>query len=142
MDGDLLREGLPAADRDVDVDRVQLDSIDAAADCLAGDDGRARTAERLVDRVARAAVVLHRSAHALDWLLGAVSDAAIVAGRDGPEGGLRAVASPLAGGALADRIPRRLVLPVVVAAREGEAVLGPDDLRPDQEAGRLQALLD
>ena len=42
-------EGLPAAHRHVDVDRIEFDRVADAAGHLGGDDGGARAAERLID---------------------------------------------------------------------------------------------
>jgi hypothetical protein len=65
--------------------------------------------------------------------------AAILAGGNAPERRLRAVAGPVGGAS--DRVPARLVLPVIVPAGEREAVLAPDDLGTDLEAAGLERFL-
>jgi hypothetical protein len=62
--------------------------------------------------------------------------------RDLPQRRLLSVAGPLPGSALADRVPARLMLPVIVTAAEHEVLLGPNDLRTDDERRRSQARLD
>ena len=102
-----------------------------------------RSGERLVDRLARGAVVQHRPAHRLDRLLGAVHRRRVlVAARDRPERRLLAVAVPVRLALVADRVPARLVLPVVVAAAEHQPLLGPDDLAADREAAGVEAVGD
>ncbi len=137
--GLLPGERLPAQHRHVDVGRRELDGVAHPAGRLGGDQRGARAAERLVDRLAGAAVVLDRPAHALDRLLRAVHRLGVLrpAG-DLPQGGLLAVAGPVA--LAAHGIPAGFVLPVVVTPPEHQPVLGPDDLRPDLEARRDQAL--
>jgi hypothetical protein len=77
----------------VDVGRVQLDGVADAAGHLAGDDRRPRSAERLVDSLAGAGVVLDRALHALDGLLGAVAGLGLLRLVDLPDGRLLAVAA-------------------------------------------------
>src|SRR5215470_8724486 len=56
---------------------------------------------------------------------------------DLPDRRLRAVAIPLAALALAHRVPAGFMLPVIIAAAQGEVLLDPDDLRAQlQPAGR------
>src|SRR5205814_1853143 len=45
-----------------------------------------------------------------------------------PEGCLLAAALPVAGFAVAHRVPAGLVLPVIIAAAQSDMLLGPDDL--------------
>src|SRR5205807_639574 len=79
--------------------------------------------------------------HAFDRLLRAVHGLGVLtAARNGPERGLLAVPGPVALGP--HGVPARLMLPVIVAAADDEALLGPDDLRPDGEALAGQALRD
>ena len=114
-----------------------------AAGGLGGDQRGARAHERVVDRLTRARVVEDRAAHAFHRLLRAVDGGGVlVAAGDGPERRLLAVAVPVALAGLPDRIPARLVLPVVVAAAEHQPLLRPDDLGADGEAGSLEALGD
>jgi len=101
-----------------------------------GDQARTRTEKRVIDQLAGPTVVDDRTPHALDRLLRAVSPALlalsiterIVVG-DLPHGGLLAVTLPLAGLALAHRVPAIFVTPMVVAAAQCKMLLDPDDLR-------------
>ena len=109
---------------------------------LGGNDGRAGPAERLVDRLARARSC-SRSAgfmHSTGFCV-PCSMPVVLAGIDVPERRLLAVAGPVRAAVPAHRVPARLVLPVIVAAAERKAVLGPDDLRAHLEAGGLKRLL-
>src|SRR5712672_521969 len=137
-------EALPALHDDIDISGVELDTAADAAGHFGRDQARARTEKRVIDRLAGPAVVDDRAAHALDWLLGAMpptlfallAAVRIVVG-DLPDGRLRAVALPVAGPALAYRVPAGFVLPVIIAAAQGEVLLGPDDLSARmQPAGR------
>src|SRR5215471_4447415 len=97
-------EGLPAADDDIDIGRADLETAADAAGHFGRDQTRARTKKRVIDQLARPAVVDDRSAHALDRLLRGVPPARlalaiakwIVVG-DLPHGGLLAVALPWPG---------------------------------------------
>src|SRR5438105_3132870 len=128
-------EELPAPHDDIDISRVELEPVTNAAGHLGGDHARARAEKRVIDHLARPAIVGDRAAHAFDRLLGAVPPAVLalpVAERvvvgDLPDRRLRAVALPVAGLARAHRIPAGLVLPMVIAAAQGEVMLRPDDL--------------
>src|SRR6185295_12867964 len=128
-------EELPSLHDDVDIGGVELETVAEAAGHLGRDQRRARAEERVVNRLAGPTVVFDRAAHALDRLLGAMPPARLalpVAERvvvgDLPDRGLPAIALPLAGLALAHRVPAGLVLPVIVASAEGEVLLGPDQL--------------
>jgi hypothetical protein len=59
---------------------------------------------------------------------------------DLPQRRLLAITRPVTLALGADRIPAGFVLPVVIAAAQNQAVLGPDDLRPDGETGIHKAL--
>ncbi len=142
QDRRLAREALPSDHRHVDVGRVELERVDAAPRHLAGDDRRAGADEGVVDGLPGRRVVGDRPPHALHRLLGAVPEAAVFARRDRPQRRLRAIARPATAGVAAHRIPAGLVLPMIIAAAEREAVLGPDDLRADLEVAALQAGLD
>ena len=96
---------------------------------------RARTEKRIIDQLARPAVVNDRTAHALDRLLRGVSPSLLalpIAKRivigDLPYGGLLATPLPVARLALAHRVPAGFMAPMVVAPAQGEMRLGPDDL--------------
>src|SRR5690606_13430937 len=56
---------------------------------------------------------------------------------DVPDRRLGAVAAPVRGLPLANGVPRRLVLPVVMTAADREAGLAPDDLGTHIEPARL-----
>src|SRR6201981_3900837 len=58
---------------------------------------------------------------------------------DLPDRGLRAVAIPLAALALAHRVPAGFMLPVIIAAAQGEVLLDPDDLRAQLQPASRQA---
>src|SRR5690606_9137355 len=101
--------------------------------------------ERIVDRLARLGVVEDRPAHHLDRLLGRVDGLAVLlvaAERAGvgdlPDGRLLAVAEPVAGLPLADRVPAGLMGPVIMAAGDREVLLHPYDLRAALEAERIE----
>ena len=107
---------------------------------VSGNDGSPTAEKRVVDHLARTAVVEQRPAHALDRLLGAVDGFGVLpAARDGPERRLLAVARPVALGP--HGVPARLVLPMVMTAAQRKAVLCPDDLRAHVEADRGQRVL-
>src|SRR5690606_16810426 len=106
--------------------------------------------ERVVDRVARTAVVADRPGHALHGLLRPVDGrffAVLQRVGNVPDGALLAVARPFGRAALAHRVPRRLVLPVVMTAAHHQLLLAPDqrgpqlELGPDQRAGDVHGVL-
>src|SRR6516165_10228993 len=128
-------EGLPASHDNVDVSRADLETTADAAGHFGRDQARARTEKRVVDQLARPAVVDDRTAHALDRLLCGVSPTLLalsIAKRivigDLPHGGLLAAPLPVARLALAHRVPAGFMAPMVVAPAQGEMRLGPDDL--------------
>src|SRR3984893_17973910 len=128
-------EELPAAHHDIDVMGTELDAEAHTAGHLGGDHARSRTEKWVIDRLARPAVVDDRTAHALHGFLCPVPPARLalrVAKRvvvgDRPDRGLGAITLPMAGLARARRVPAGCVLPVVVAATQGEVLLDPDDL--------------
>src|SRR5437868_8895915 len=135
MDRGASGEDLPAAHDDIDISGVEFETVTDAAAYFGRDQARARAEKWVIDRLAGVAVVDDRAAHALDRLLGAVPPALLallVAKRivvgDLPERRLGSVALPVAGLALAHGVPAGFVLPVVIAAAQGEVLLGPDDL--------------
>src|SRR4051794_11070514 len=65
-------ERLPPADCHIDVAWIEFDGVTASSGHLSSNDRRARAAERLIDRLPSAAVVLDRAAHAFDRLLSSV----------------------------------------------------------------------
>src|SRR6202022_4467235 len=134
-------EELPSSHHDIDIMGTELDAEAHTAGHLGGDDARPRAEKRVVDRLARPAVVGDRTAHALHGFLWPVPPALLalrVAKRvvvgDRPDRGLGAITLPMAGLARAHRVPAGFVLPVVVAATQGEVLLDPDDLRAQLEA--------
>jgi len=139
-------EELPAAHHDIDVMGTELDAEAHTADHLGGDHARPRAEKRVIDRLARSAVVGDRTAHAFHRFLGTVPPALLVlrvAKRivigDLPDRRLPAVALPVAGLALTHRVPTGFMLPMVIAAAQGEVLLGPDDLsaRLQPAAGQI-----
>jgi len=97
-------EMLPSLRHDIDVMGTELDAEAHPAGHLGGDHARPRAEKRVIDRLARSAVVGDRTAHALHGFLGAVPPALLalrVAKRvvvgDLPHRRLGAVALPVAG---------------------------------------------
>src|SRR6516164_11496307 len=105
-------EGLPAPHDNIDIGRADLEATADATGHFGRDQARARTEKRVVDQLARPAVVDDRTAHALDRLLRSVSPTLlalsiakrIVAG-DLPHRGLLAATLPVARLALSHRVP-------------------------------------
>ena len=81
--------------------------------------------------MSRRAVVDDRAAHALNGLLSAMAGFGLLGFVDLPEGRLASVPGPVTLGLFFDRIPARLVLPMIVAAPDGKVVLSPYDLAPN-----------
>src|SRR6266404_9437594 len=137
-------EELPAAHDDIDIGGAELETVADAAGHFGRDQARARAEKRVIDCLAGPTVVGDRAAHAFNRLLGAVSPALLalpVAKRivvgNFPDRRLGAVALPVAGLALAHRVPTGFVLPVIVAAAQREVLFSPDDLSAQlQPAGR------
>jgi len=128
-------EALPTLHDDIDIGRVELETAADAAGHLGRDQAGAGAQKRVIDWLAGPTVIGDRAAHALDRLLGAVSPTVLalwVAKRvvvgDLPDRRLGAVTLPVADLALAHGVPAGFVLPVVIAAAQGEVLLGPDDL--------------
>ena len=137
----LSRKSLPATDCEIDKEGIDLDRRADTSGRLCRDQGGAASEERFVDCLAGARIVQHRSAHAFHGLLGCMPGVSVLATTwNGPEGGLLAVARliPL----LSNRIPARLVLPVVIPLAHDQPFLCPDDLRSDRKAGFEKALGD
>src|SRR6516162_6000119 len=128
-------EGLPTAHDDIDISRADLETATDAAGHFGRDQARTRTEKRIIDQLARPAIVDNRAAHALDRLLRGVPPALlalsiakrIVVGYL-PHGGLLAATLPVARLTLTHRIPAGFMAPMVVAPAQGEMRLGPDDL--------------
>src|SRR6267143_6049964 len=137
-------EDLPASHDDIDIGGAELETVADAAGHFGRDQTGARAEKRVIDCLAGPTVVGNRAAHAFDRLLGAVPPALLalpgaerVAVADLPDRRLRAVALPVAGLALAHRVPTGFVLPVIVAAAQREVLFSPDDLSAQlQPAGR------
>src|SRR6202023_422940 len=117
MDRAASGEELPAPHDDIDISGIELETVAHAAGHLGGDQARAGAQKRVVDRLAGPAVIDDRAAHAFHRLLGAMTPALLalpVAKRvvvgDLPNRRLRAVTLPMAGLALAHRVPTGLVL--------------------------------
>src|SRR6266446_8313635 len=139
-------EELPSSHDDIDVMGTELDAEAHPAGHLGGDHARPRAEKRVIDRLAWSAVVGDRTAHALYGFLCPVPPALLVlrvAKRvvvgDFPHRRLLAIALPVAGLALTHRVPADFVLPMVIAAAQGEVLLGPDDLsaRLQPAAGQI-----
>ena len=120
-------EGLPASHDNIDISRADLEATADATGHFGRDQARARTEKRVIDQLARPAVVDDRTAHALDRLLRGVPPALLalsIAQRvvigDLPHGGLLAATLPVAWLALAHRIPAGFMAPMVVAPTQGE----------------------
>src|SRR5260370_2554649 len=115
-------EALPASHDDVDISGVELETVADAAGHFGRDQARARAEKRVIDRLARPAVVGDRATHAVDRLLGAVPPGLLalpVAERvvvgDLPDRRLRAVTAPVAGIALTHPVHAGALLPIVIA---------------------------
>src|SRR5438874_4982569 len=139
-------EMLPSLRHDIDVMGTELDAEAHPAGHLGGDQARPRAEKRVIDRLARPAVVGDWTAHALHGFLGAVPPALLalrvakrIVVRYLPDRGLPAAALPVAGLALTHRVATGFMLPMVVAAAQGEVLLAPDDLRARQQpaAGQI-----
>jgi hypothetical protein len=82
----LSGEGLPAAHRDVDVERIDLDRKTGAPDRFGCDQRGAAAEEGLVYGISSLTVVEHRPAHTFDRLLCAVDCVSVLpAARDRPK---------------------------------------------------------
>src|SRR6516225_9670408 len=142
-------EALPASHDNIDISRADLETAADAAGHFGCDQARARTEKRVVDQLARPAVVDDRTAHAFDRLLRGVSPTLlalpiakrIVVG-DLPHGGLLAAPLPVARLALSHRIPAGFMAPMVVAPTQGEMRFGPDDLSAQLEPAGGQIAAD
>src|SRR5262249_36682151 len=97
---------------------------------LGGDDCRARTHKRVVDRLSSIQMMEDRSAHTLDGFGCAVMVLGFFVGSrfDMPQRGLTAIAFPLGVGAFADEIKASFVLPMIMGTTDGEVALGPNNL--------------
>ena len=106
-----------------------------------GDHARPRAEKRVIDRLAWSAVVgdRHRFLSAVPPTLLVLRVAKRVVVRNLPDRLLGAVALPVAGLAVAHRVPTGFMLPMVIAAAQGEVLLGPDDLsaRLQPAAGQI-----
>src|SRR6516165_6270162 len=138
-------EGLPTSQDDIDIAGAYLETAAAAAGHFGRDQAGAQPKKRVIDQLAGPAVVDDRAAHALDRLLRAVAKALFALSiaewitiGDLPDCGLRAVALPVAGLALAHGVPAAFVLPVIIATAQREMLLRPDDLRAQLEPTSCQ----
>src|SRR5207302_4626306 len=120
---------------DFEIGGIERDPVAHAVGHAGSGQARAGAEKRVIDRLAGPAVVDDRAAHAFDRLLGAVPPALLalwaaerVVVGDLPDCRLRAVTRPAAGLALAHRVPAGFVLPVIIAAAQGEVLLAPDKL--------------
>src|ERR1700730_13895812 len=102
---------LPSLHDDIDIGGVKLEPVADPAGHFGGDPARPGAEKRVIDRLARPAVIGDRTAHAFDRFLGAVPPALLtlpVAERivigDLPHRRLRAVALPVADLALTHRV--------------------------------------
>src|SRR3984893_968679 len=75
MDRGASRGELAAAHDDIDISGVEFETVADAAAHFGRDQARARAEKWVIDRLAGAAVVDDRAAHALDRLLGGVPPA-------------------------------------------------------------------
>src|ERR1700730_2044370 len=130
-------EQLPSSHDDINVMGADLEPVADPAGHFGGDYARPRAEKRVIDRLAGPAVVGDRTAHALHGFLCPVPPALLVvrvAKRivigDLPDCRLPAAALPVAGLALTHRVATGFMLPMVIAATQGEVLLGPDDLSP------------
>src|ERR1039458_4036457 len=144
----LAAEPLPPEHRHVHILRIDIHAVADSPGALGCDQGAAASQERVVASLPRTRVVKNRPTHDLDGLLRAVAGSFVFRGalpakriqvRHLPDGRRRAIAAPVCCLTFPHRIPAGLMPPVIRAARDGEVLLHPDDLRPDLETAGLQA---
>jgi hypothetical protein len=116
-------KSLPAADRHVDVKRVDLATVANAGRGFRSNDRGARADERIVDRLTRAGVVDDRAAHDVDWFLTAMIRNKVFArislhhlGFN--HSGFVSISVPTGRFTFQDGIPARFVLSAIMTARE------------------------
>ena len=143
----LARIAFPPSHRGVYIARIKVQGVAAAMKFFGRDDRRARPTEGIVDPIALDRVIADRdfeqphrflSAVACDGILSRTCAAHRIQIRHLPDRGLCAVTTPVARRPFLDRVPRGLVLPVILAPAHGEVLLGPDDLAPNTECGRFE----
>src|SRR6516225_7363344 len=98
-------EVLPATHDHIDISGAELETAADAAGHFGRDHTRAGAEKWVIDRLAGPAVIGDRA-----------------------DRGLRAVTAPMTALALAHRVPAGFMLPVIIAAAQGEVLLDPDDL--------------
>jgi hypothetical protein len=136
--GLLLGVFLPAQDADIDVDRIEFHGESRPLGQFGGNDRRTGPYKWIVDKIARLAVVLDWSLHASNRLLRTMARFRFHRLADLPKRRLRAITLPMSRRPFSNGIPTRLVLKMIVAAPDGELLLGPNDLGSDFEAGALK----
>src|SRR3984893_7514025 len=145
MDRSPPGEGSPASRDHIDIGAPDFETAAEAAGQFGCDQRRARAEKRVIDQLARPAVVDDRTTHALDRLLRAVPPALLAVSiaewvivGDLPHCGLRAVALPVALFTPPHGVRAAFVLPVVIATAQGEVLLDPDDLGPRLQSASRQ----
>src|ERR1700722_18319521 len=131
-------EILPALDDHVNIPRIELQTTTDAFGEFGGSKCGPRAEKRIVYKFAVLCVIQDRAPHALYGFLSAVDGCRVlVAILDLPKRTLFAIAVPMP--RRADRIPTRLVLPVIMAPTDHERWLCPDDLGSDLEFPHAEA---
>ena len=138
----------PSSHRGLYIARIKIQGVAAATKFFGRDDRRARPTEGIVDTIALDRVISDRdfeqthgflSAVACDGILRRACAAHRIQIRHLPDRCLCAVTTPVARRPFLDRVPRGLVLPVILAPAHGEVLLGPYDLAPNAERCRFEA---
>src|SRR5512140_386918 len=145
--GSLPANALPARERHLHVDRVDLHRVAAGASPLGGDERCPRAAERLVERIACLQVIADRGLEQHERLLGWVVEPRLGApahdhlgGGHPPDCRLVARSTERELGARPPDDPAGLMRPLVPRAPDREESLVPDHLAHDLEADPLEAL--
>ena len=127
----------PSSHRGLYIARIKIQGVAAATKFFGRDDRRARPTEGIVDTIALDRVISDRDFEQTHGFLSAVACAGILRRacaahriqiRHLPDRCLCAVTTPVARRPFLDRVPRGLVLPVILAPAHGEVLLGPYDL--------------
>ena len=144
----LARIAFPPSHRGLYIAWIKIQGVAAATKFFGRDDRRARPTEGIVDPIALDRVISDRDFEQTHGFLSAVACAGFSGVRAPPIGFrfgtsqtvvLCAVTTPVARRPFLDRVPRGLVLPVILAPAHGEVLLGPYDLAPNAERCRFEA---
>lgn len=118
----------PPSNCDVHILWGKLTCVDATPGHLAGYDRRPRTAERLVNGLTGAAVVLDRALHAFDRLLRAMAGFRFGRLGDLPKSGLFSITTIVTGLTLSDSVPTWFMVRMIITTTYDKLALSPNDL--------------